>query len=114
MSVGPGAVELYQSFLNDYNKFVEPSMRRHLIYSGGHYFIQTGTFIQLLERDELFLSIIASILCQRRQLNIRTAMLEIKVAALEKAVVDLEHKYAAVVAVAVATAPMKKSVRFSC
>jgi hypothetical protein len=112
MSAGAGAIELYQAFLNDYNKLVEPSVRRHLIYSGGYNFIQTGTFIQLLERDELFLSIIASMLCQRRQLNIRTAMLEIKVDALEKAVVDLEHKYA-MTAAATAT-PMKKSVLFSC
>jgi hypothetical protein len=106
LSHNPGALELYQSFLNDYNKFVAPAARRHLIYSGGHHFIQTGSYIQLLERDELFLSIIASMLCRRRLLDTRAALLETKVNALENAVVDLEHKYAMLAA-------MKKSVRFS-
>ena len=103
MSAGPGAVELYQAFLNDYNKLVEPSVRRHLIYSGGHYFIQTGTFIQLLERDPYFLELVANIVQKQKQVHAQNEQLEIALSIIERLLKVIERL----------TRGNKKYVRFS-
>lgn len=93
------AIEIYQDFLNDFNKLAEPGAQKRLIYSGGEYFVQSGTHIQLLERDPLYLAIIANLLCRQREREQLDMLQDI----LEKLVAVVERLSAA----------KKKSVRFS-
>jgi hypothetical protein len=93
------AIELYQDFLNDFNKLAEPAAQKRLVYNGEEYFVQSGTYIQLLERDPLYLAIIANLLCRQREREQLDVLQDI----LEKLVTVVERLSAA----------KKKSVRFS-